>query len=180
MRRWCCRIDDSTLQHHFFIKYLSLALLIRGIFHLLCFLFLCGRICCSLSLTLFWKMLLRLELIYLFFLLFLGRILCFLGILLYIFEMFLICRLLWFFVLLCSSWKICRFLLLLCIQSFFFCICHYILWILYPLVICICNGFQKYIVSKKGEDFYVSSSFSIMGLLQQPLFSLKIFFALAS
>ena len=33
---------------------------------------------------------------------------------------------------------------------------------------------------KKGEDFYVSSSFSIMGLLQQPLFSLKNFFVLAS
>ena len=34
---------------------------------------------------------------------------------------------------------------------------------------------------EKGEDFFVSSSFfSIMGLLQQPLFSLKNFFALAS
>ena len=33
---------------------------------------------------------------------------------------------------------------------------------------------------KKGEDFYVSSSFSIMGLLQKPLFSLKNFFVLAS
>ena len=138
--------------------------MIRDIFHLLCFLFLCGEICCILSLTLFWKMLLRLELIYLFFLLFLDRILCFLGILLYIFEMFLLCRFLWFFVLLCSSRKICRLLLLLCIQFFFFCICHYILWILCPLVICIRNGFQKYIVLKKGEDFYVSSSFSILWL----------------
>ena len=88
--------------------YSGLALSIRDIFHLLCFLFLCGGICCSLSLILFWKMLLRLELIYLIFLLFLGRILCFLGILLYIFEMFLICRFLWFFVLLCSSRNICR------------------------------------------------------------------------
>ena len=168
MRRWCCRIDDSTLQHHFFIKYLSLALLIRGIFHLLCFLFLCGRICCSLSLTLFWKMLLRLELIYLFFLLFLGRILCFLGILLYIFEMFLICRLLWFFVLLCSSWKICRFLLLLCIQSFFFCICHYF-------------GFLSFFVPvERSVDFcycYVSNlsfSVSVITLVFCPsLFQLK-------
>ena len=33
---------------------------------------------------------------------------------------------------------------------------------------------------KKGEDFYVSSSFSIMGLLQQPLYFFKKFFALAS
>ena len=110
--------------------YLGLALLIRGIFHLLYFLFLCGGICCILRLTLFWRMLLRLELIYLIFLLFLGRILCFLRILLYIFEMFLLCRFLWFFVLLCSNRSICRLLLLLPIHFIFFCICHYILWIL--------------------------------------------------
>ena len=123
--------------------YLSLALSTRDIFHLLCFLFLCGGICCSLSLTLFWRMLLRLGLIYLFFLLFLGRILCFLRILLYIFEMFLICRFLWFFVLLCSGRNICRFLLLLGTQFFFFCICHYILWILCHLAICICLSFHR-------------------------------------
>ena len=33
---------------------------------------------------------------------------------------------------------------------------------------------------KKGEDFYVSSSFSIMGLLQQALYFFEKFFALAS
>ena len=123
--------------------YLCLALLIRDIFHLLYFLFLCGGICCSLGLTLFWRMLLRLELIYLFFLLFLGRILCFLRILLYIFEMFLLCRFLWFFVLLCSNRSICRLLLLLRIHFFFFCICHCILWILCLLVISICLVFHR-------------------------------------
>lgn len=123
--------------------YLNLALLIRDIFHLLCFLFLCGGICCSLSLTLFWKMLLRLELIYLIFLRFLGRILYFSMIFLYIFEMFLICRFLWFFVLLCSNRNICRLLLLLHIHFFFFYICHYILWILCLLVICICLVFHR-------------------------------------
>ena len=98
--------------------YLSLALLIRDIFHFLYFLFLCGGICCSLSLTLFWRMLLRLELIYLFFLLFLGRILCFLRILLYIFEMFLLCRFLWFFDYLCSNQN--TYILLLLIYSHFY------------------------------------------------------------
>ena len=123
--------------------YLSLVLLIWGISHFLYFLFLCGGICCSLSLILFWRMLLRLVLIYLFFLLFLGRILCFLRILLYIFEMFLICRFLWFFVLLCSNRSICRLLLLLRIHFFFFCICHCILWILCLLVMCICLVFHR-------------------------------------
>ena len=111
--------------------YLSLALLIRDIFHFLYFLFLCGGICCSLSLTLFWRMLLRLELIYLFFLLFLGRILCFLRILLYIFEMFLLCRFLWFFVLLCSNRSIYILLLLIYSHFYGFFFYLYILWILF-------------------------------------------------
>ena len=110
---------------------------------LIIFSFLCGGTCCSLSLILFWKILLRLELIHLIFLLFLGRTLCFLRILLYIFEMFLKCRFLWFFVLLCSSRNICRLLLLSGIHFFFFCTCHYILWILCPLVICICLSFHR-------------------------------------